>query len=353
MRRQRSVLFYPILFPELKGEVRSQCARGARMMLALTCKDEHAAGRDMLTDPHMLMFALAEDGENRLFRQSLCRPTFRWVSDSICCTPHELFHIAIRTHNSKLLHMLHCAHHVFEWKTCSQCARLATTHSRNFRFIKQLAAIYTKEWDPNGGRVASNIITVEALRMNNVRLLSQLERPGTLCLESDFLLAWTGPFDDVIPFNALGCMDALTWMYQRVDPGVFHQVHIVLFENMVSQQWSFDRIVTFIMEEMHKKLGFGQPEFTHEDFLEYCSPHLCELAVRSKNMPILDATWAVLYCPERGRVSKHLGFILNSLSNNDDADFTCGRRLHVNHSMVPIGVEVSFKTFSYLNKLSS
>lgn len=248
---------YEFLFVELRTEVRGHCIPSARCMLALTCKAEHviAVDRGILTHPHSLLFALAEDGENKLIYQTLSSPAFQedpykqWKSGMPYF--HDLKHIAIRTCNSGLVQWLmhDDTYHRFDLQSCSDCLKLAM-RTRNTTLI----AIIPVPHLHTPVESYANILTVEAIRMNDVKLLEWLSRIGQL--EEYPELLWDLPAlegGDSLSM-ALDWWDAFVYMFSRT--GVLYTRFIyALCESMVARQWTFSQMKTFMTEHIQPKLG--------------------------------------------------------------------------------------------------
>jgi len=321
----------------MQGEVRSQCTASARGMLAMTCKSEHADAAPRLHS-HALLFALAQDKETRLVIRALSSPKFTLNRETSNNPPfHDIKHIAIRTKNGPLIRFLvsSAGHMHFEWRLCFQCLQCAM-QSCNKSFITMLAKIYRTEED-NGDALESsaNVLTVEAIRMNNVDLLKHLNTIEFL--KHAFIINWNEYYDDglIDPWSiALDWWDALVYMGNHDDcPEWQHSlIHKMLVNSMVSRQWTLDQMGSFFVDRIIPELGWG--DVIEDDdsldaksaFFNHYSLRLFITAIAYKNMPIIDGIWTIL-ARTTGALHPYYHDALNHLSLHDDTNGTLGRRL--------------------------
>ncbi len=314
-------VFYE-LFDELQAEVRVRFTPGSRALLGLTCRGEYALAltQESLGEKHNLLFALVESNtreDRRLLRRTLRSSKFRAQRTKLDDPKlHDLKHVAIRTEQARLVRwLMKDSHGLFEQNTCHECVRLGA-HTLNYHLILFLAethsprvVIYFEGCGPSDR--ASTILTVEALRVNNVFLLKWLRQESLF--DADFDLEW-----DRFVYEHRGepypVSTALDWyktylrIHTRCTEKTQYMVVKSVMECMVSRQWTITAICQW---------------FDATEVPELWTLRLFYLGMRFNNESVIQATWNLLSVAGNAQFSDAINFLVQI----DDEEQSWGCRL--------------------------
>ncbi len=359
---------YPYLFPELKGETRTRCTPGTRGLLALTCKEEYGCW-DTTVRPVRLILALAREASsvgdgNRLLFKTIksatfeADPTHKWTTHDQL---HNLTHLAIKTLNLDLFTYLLDATKNARIKTkqrvCPTCLQLVTLCAREPRIAEAAAAVYTQDTTTSSNFPpylrAANILTVQAIRHNNVTLLQWLNSRALLA--TDFDIEWDR--DKTLPAIRLGSDEpALNWwdafLYLhtlKLEEKAFFPLYAAFLRSMVIRQWDMAKIIGFLTDTLIPKFYLGAPRGGAHGMLRYFSPDLFVMAVKHKNMAVLKHTWPIVSTGVPINCIRALRY----LNNCDDAECTLGRFLHLRGHLLHGLMDVPQSVRDYVTRVGA
>ncbi len=356
---------YPQLFPELKGETRTRCTPGTRCLLGLTCKDEYACWDKWTSIRLVLALAWetssAVDG-NRLLFKTIKSPTFeadpahKWTPTN---NLHVMTHAAIKRFNQDLVEYLldttknACVR--TKQRVCPICLQLSVAfYAPGPRIVQAAVVAYTQDFpDIRLSLRAPNILTVQAIRQNNVPLLKWLNFHALLA--TDFDIEWDR--DKALPAirlasdePALDWWDAFLYLHSlKLEEKAFFPLYAAFLASMVIRQWDIARITAFLVNKLIPEFYPGPSRGGAPGMLRYFAPDLFTAAIKHKNLDVLQYAWPIV------SANSPIQFIraLRYLNTGDDAECTLGRCLHLHTHLVLGLVDVPQEVVDYVKRVGA
>lgn len=371
---------YNEFFPELQAEVRAHCSSGARALLGLTCKSEYALATATPTSvlylSHALLFALARDPESViLFLRTWNSPQFNVYNKKglLLKSPmfHDLKHVAIASGDFDLRLFVICADR-FEHPLCDTCVQCAAQTRCHF-FISCYCSYAMNRMEVSEHESFKNILTVEALRMQDLSLLKWLWKKNLF--PSALFIAWDIQEDTEVGLESRTTkmkMDVMNWfpLLWQIDPSIDYPakslriICVALLQGLVARQWTLEKIKTFVKEQVPVAMFERDDDSSDEEEEEIDVENeilvgrypLClfEASLEYRNRSVMLATWPII----KELTVRYQGllqvspFILavDSLARFDDEAGTWGHEL-LRASEFPSGLFMRQKTFAYVRRL--
>ncbi len=294
---------YAHLLPELQVMVRSMSTDTARAMLSMTCRNEHNYPSHPKDRTHLFL-AVALEGDPQGW---LCDWLFA-LKEGECCEHteriwrhHELIEACIRGGHLELLHAVYQADHgsgLSIVQACRRCVQLAVTTGNHLLVHYVIQRCDSHKWGSTPRVTGVEVATVEAIRCNNVALLTFLQQD--VYLEWDIDFSWDLAVCDVPPGRLLTeCEEAihlyLTHVIVDNNPNTvpFSTLQSLLHEllkAMVYKGWTIEHIHDYLKVMAHAALR----SFWEEHAKSLFSPYALVYGLHYSNESVL--TWAMEQC---------------------------------------------------------